>query len=236
MRFLLTRPLIDSESTAGQLRHQDHIVHIHPLMFIASQETKPIDFSGYQALIFTSPNAIRAYDYPRTAKTIMVFAVGDKTAKTAQDAGFKDIISAAGNVEKLSETIKSTIDPKDGRLLYLSGSDVAGSIDEDLGRAQFHVDVRIIYKAKAAENADQEMLLLLKQGQIDYIPFYSPRSALIFKELIKKAGMEETLEGVTALCMSPATEAVVTPLRWKRILTAKSPNQSALFKLIDIDL
>ncbi len=236
MRLLLTRPRIDAESAARQLRLQGVDVVIDPLMAIEKLSPAPIPFESYQALIFTSPNALRSFDYPDTAKSILTFVVGKKTERVAQSIGFKHIVSANGDVNKLSETIKSMIYPKNGPLLYLSGVDVAGSLADDLKDVFFNVDVREIYKATAAENIHSDTLSLLQKGKIDYIPFYSPRSAHIFRELIKKAHAEETLANVTALCLSPAVKKVIAGIEWADIKVAKNPNQIDLYKMIDIEL
>jgi len=68
------------------------------------------------------------------------------------------------------------------------------------------------------------------------MPFYSRRSALIFIELIKKAGLESCLANISALCLSPAIEKQITHLAWKKILTAKKPTQEDLFKMINVEL
>jgi len=235
MRFLLIRPKLDSDATAEQLRNKNHVANIDPLLRIEALKISQPAFNQYQAFIFTSSNSLRAYRFPDAAKSIKVFTVGQKTLKTAQENGFNDIISANGDVKKLSETIKSTLDPKDGPLLYFAGVDVAGSIEEDLTQAQFQVDVRSVYHAKAADNLNQTTISLLKDGKIDYIPFYSPRSALIFRKLVEKSKLEDTLDTVTALCLSAEVKSEISSLRWKKILTAKFPNQDALFKLVNIE-
>lgn len=236
MRFLLTRPIIDGEKTATLLLKLNHHVHVDPLLEIKRIETPQILFDQYQAIIFTSPNALRSFDYPVNAKSILTFAVGKKTEKTAKDLGFKHIICGNGNSKDLSGLIQSMIFPKNGPILYLSGNDVAGTIEEDLKAAFFNVDVRKIYKAGASESMNEDTLKLLAQEEIDYIPFYSPRSAHIFIELIKKAKMEKKLEKISALCLSPAIAEVISTLKWEDILISTAPNQAALYSLIDIEL
>ena len=59
MNVLITRPLIDAEDLMGKLFSLGHkIIHI-PTLKISSLKTNSIDLSKYDALIFTSANAIR---------------------------------------------------------------------------------------------------------------------------------------------------------------------------------
>ena len=236
MRFLLTRPISDSEKSAAQLRNQGHEVLLDPLLTIRRLDPGHITFEQYQAIVFTSPNAIRSYDFPDGANSILTFTVGQKTDGVAKEAGFKHTVRGNGNSKNLSQLIQSMIFPKNGPILYLSGVDIAGSIEEDLKAASFQVDTKNVYKAEASDKLNNETTSLLTKGQIDYLPFYSPRSALIFIELIKKANMENCLKNVTALCLSPTIAEVASSTNWKDIQIADTPNQKALYKLVDIEL
>ena len=59
MNILITRPLIDSEDLMGKLFSLGHkIIHI-PTLKISPTKTESVDINKYDALIFTSANAIR---------------------------------------------------------------------------------------------------------------------------------------------------------------------------------
>ena len=236
MRFLLTRPLNDSERVARQLREKDHIVYVDPLLTIEPLEEISINLSEYQALIFTSPNAVRCYCQNSNDRNIAVFAVGDKTANVAKTLGFKEVFSATGDVQKLSNTIKACLPYKAGTQLYLCGKHVSGDLKSELENVGFKIEKKEIYDAVAVSDLNDMSKTQIKSGTIDYIPFYSKRSALIFIELVRKAELLKYLTNITVLCLSPSIEVIASSGNWKKIMTAKVPNQNSLFNLIDIEL
>lgn len=236
MRFLLIRPIQDSEDTAKKLAKNGASTTIDSLINIEIETGPTSDLTEFQAIIFTSASAVRAFQKTYEEYSLPAFAVGDKTAAEAQAIGFKDIISANGNMQKLSNTIIESLSPNNGALLYLCGDHVAGSLKSGLEDAGFNIRKEVLYRAVAASNLKEETKNMLKSGAIDFIPFYSPRSALIFIKLIKDAGLTNSLRKTSALCLSPAIEKVVAQLNWKKTMTAEKPTQSDLFKMIDIEL
>ncbi len=236
MRFLLTRPLNDSESVARQLRKKDQIVYVDPLMTIEPLDEISINLSEYQAFIFTSPNAVRCYCQSNRDRNISVFAVGNKTAHIAETSGFREVFSANGDVQKLYNTIKSRLPFKTGTLLYLCGKHVSGDLKSELENVGFEIEKKEIYNAVAVSDLSDISKMQIKSGDIDYIPFYSKRSALIFIELAEKAKLLKYLTNVIVLCLSPSIEVIASSVNWKKVMTAKNPNQNNLYKLIDIDL
>lgn len=233
MRLLLTRPLGDSKRTAQLLRQTNIDVHIDPLMRVESLGMPKNNLGEYQALIFTSANGVRAFCVKNIKCTLPIFVVGNNTRDVALQNGLEPVISADGDVKKLSDTIISTLTPSDGPLLYQTGEHIAGTLVKDLERAGFRVIHQKTYAVVAAQSLSNDTKSLLKKGSIDYIPFYSPRSALIFKELIEAADLQNTLAKVSALCISPAVEKIISTLGWEKILTAQKPTQENMFELID---
>src|SRR6185503_19281114 len=101
MRVLVTRPLPDGERTAAALRARGHQVLLAPLMTV-----KPVaaDLSGnWAAVIVSSANALRAVDGSRLAalKKLPLFAVGERSAIAAREAGFRDVRAAGGDADDL---------------------------------------------------------------------------------------------------------------------------------------
>ncbi len=236
MRFLLTRPIADSEALAKRLKAKGIPCYIEPLMILDFLPKLPLDFTQYQALIFTSPNGVRAYAHHYHGANLKIYCVGDKAAKMAKSIGFKDVISAKGDLLKLSDTIHSQCTPNKGPLLYLSAKHIAGNLKEQLEGAGFKIDRQQIYQTNALKSLPVTIEKLIENDEINYIPFYSSRSALIFIELIKKAALENCLSNISALCLSPAVRAIIEPFHWKEIITADKPTQYDLFNKVNIEL
>ena len=71
MNILITRPLIDSEDLMAKLFSLGHkIIHI-PTLKISPLKKDSVDLSKYDALIFTSTNAIRNLKVVNDKKIIM---------------------------------------------------------------------------------------------------------------------------------------------------------------------
>ena len=236
MRLLLTRPIQESEKTARMLNKSGASVTIDPLINITFGTKTPIDLSQMQAIIFTSVNAVRAYQRNYDDCSLPAYTVGAKTALAAQGIGIKKVINADGDVKKLSNTIADALNSRKSALFYPCGNHVAGTLQDDLERIGFKIIKEVLYHAEAATELKENTKKLLKSGMIDFIPFYSPRSALIFIELVKNAGLKNSMNNISALCLSPAIEKIVARLNWKKILTSTKPAQSDLFKLINIEL
>jgi uroporphyrinogen-III synthase len=236
MRFLIIRPIDESAALAKKLESAGHQTVINPVLTIQSEAHNTIDFSPYQALIFTSVAAIKVFSQTYVVPNLRTYTVGQKSAQEAKQHGFNDIISADGDVSKLAQLITSNANTTAGPLLYLSAVDVAKDLNKLLEKQNFQIDRVILYRALAVVELKEATLLALKKHKIDYIPFYSSRSALIFKEIIKKSNMLQSLNHVTALCLSAKIENTVVDLPWKNLMTAQKPEEGELFNLIGIDL
>ena len=105
MNILITRPLIDSEDLMGKLFSLGHkIIHI-PTLKISSIKTRSVDLKQYDALIFTSANAIRNLKAVSEEKSKLCFCVGSITEKIARQSGYLNTLSAGGTVNALKNLI-----------------------------------------------------------------------------------------------------------------------------------
>lgn len=236
MRFLLIRPIEESFLLAKKLEEQGHFSITSPVLKIEEELPKSIDLSPYQALIFTSAIAVRIYEEHYGVSKLPIYAVGKKTAACAASLGFTNIHYGAGDVNKLAQLINSQANPSEGPLLYLSAADIAQDLKELLKNDHFQLKRTILYRATEKTTFEERAINALLAGKIDYIPFYSSRSALIFKEIIKNKNLVDYLNNVIALCLSINIENKVCDLPWNKIITANKPNEEELFNLIGINL
>ncbi len=95
MNILITRPLIDAEDLMAKLFSLGHkIIHL-PTLKIIPAKLNPIDFKQFNALIFTSANAIRNLKVTEQDKSKLCFCVGAITEKIARSKGFNNTIPLA---------------------------------------------------------------------------------------------------------------------------------------------
>jgi uroporphyrinogen-III synthase len=187
---------------------------------------------GVQALLFTSANGVRAFARQNPRRDVVAFAVGPATAAAARAAGFTQVEIAGGDVAALARTVARKLKPEAGRLIHVSGSDVAGDLAGDLAGRGFAVERAVLYEAAAPENLPQEAIAAIANGQVDGVLLYSPRTAEIFGALAGKAGLTPALRKLTAFCLSQSVAAAVQPLSFGRIEVAKEPTEAALLELL----
>ncbi|MDG1707385.1 MAG: uroporphyrinogen-III synthase [Emcibacteraceae bacterium] len=236
MRFLLTRPKPECEALGQKLSAMEHNVVIDPLMTVKNIPLLECDINQYQALVFTSVNGLRNFHQQFGAVSKPLFVVGNKTYNMAKFLGFTDISSADGDAKKLATLLKSTLSSKDGAFLYLSAKHVSQDLDELLSDSPLDVDRQVIYDIVPATTLSKESIVALENKAIDYIPFYSERSALIFMEMINKHNLQHYLLSITALCLSKRVADALNQTDWRDIKTAENPRESDLFNLIAVSL
>ena len=88
MNIILTRPLNDTENLMQELFSLGHkIMHI-PTLKIKNANLEKINIEDYNALVFTSSNAVRNLNVNGKKENIKCFCVGSVTEKVARLSGF----------------------------------------------------------------------------------------------------------------------------------------------------
>ena len=148
MNILITRPLIDSEDLMGKLFSLGHkIIHI-PTLKISAVKTESVDINQYDALIFTSANAIRNLKVVSEEKSKLCFCVGSITEKIARQSGYYNTLSAGGTVNALKNLIinSNQINEK-SKIAYFCGDNVAYDLDLELKKEGLKISKIINYKS-----------------------------------------------------------------------------------------
>ena len=140
MHIVITRPKEDSSHLIENLIKLGHTVTHLPVIKIEKLETKKIDLSNYQAVIFTSSNAIRLMNIEKFNSKIKCFCVGGTTELTAKQFGFLNTYTSEGTVDSLIELIIRTLNNKSEKILYLSSEFISKDLDKDLINAGYLVD------------------------------------------------------------------------------------------------
>jgi uroporphyrinogen-III synthase len=232
---LVTRPEEDARPLAEALRTRGLAVVIEPLLAIRplpeAAEGLAQDLAGVQALLFTSANGARAFAALSPRRDIGVLAVGDATATAARSLGFTAVESASGDVQDLARLAAERLKPAGGPLFHAAGSAVAGDLAQLLAASGFELRRRMLYESRPAEAFTAEALAALKQGAIDLVLLFSPRTAASFAQLAKAAGIDT--KAMTALALSPNVALAVRELDWKTVETAARPDLPAMLELVD---
>ena len=217
MHILLTRQLQDSKDLIQKFKSNGFKVSNLPLLEINKSDYNEIKIYNYNAIIFTSSNAIRFLDLKNINKNISCFCVGSHTEKIARSNGFQNVFSADGNVRNLKELIQQNLSVKDNKILYISGDVVSYPLDKDLISGGYNVERLINYTVKHNENLNLSFLESLKKDMPNLVYVYSENSAKSFLKLIKKYELVDYWMNTNLMCIGEKTSSVLNVIKWKKI-------------------
>ena len=230
MRILVTRP--DGARTAEELRARGHAPVVAPLLRI--EPIADVDLGGsWVAIVLTSSNAARVLQaHPQRAGLdgLPVYAVGQRSAQAARDAGFIDVTSAEGDVTDLAGLVVERVG--EGTLLYLAGEDRAGDLAGELADHGLNVHTAVIYRAVPVEILPAVARAAFPAGAVDGVLHYSRRSAEAFVDHARQADVLGQALTAVHYCLSPQVAAPLQAAGAAQIRIARRPDETALFELL----
>lgn len=207
-RLLLLRPEPGLSASAERARGQGLEVIAAPLFRVEPVAWAVPDPASYDALLFTSANAVRHGGVGLGALThLPVHAVGAATAEAARAAGFTVVSVGEGGVEALLSSLPAAL-----KLLHLAGQDrhdVAG---------HHRIDVRTVYRSVAIASPALPPL----DGLV--IAVHSPRAGA---RLAKIAGPHPA----AAIAAISAAAGVACGPGWGSVDVAAAPDDASLLAL-----
>ena len=233
MRVLVTRPAPDGERTAQKLRARGCDVVLAPVLQIEFLNNVELGAGPWNAVAMTSANAAQALaQHPRRMELVAlpVLTVGRRTAEAAHAVGFTDVASADGNEQALTGLIGGRC-CGGNKILYLAGEDRAGDLAAAVAPWGVHVDTVVVYHAVAAQQL-AEVAAALKAGTIDGVTHFSRRSAAVYLDCARAAGVLDSALTPFHYCLSRAVSEPLMAAGAKRIAVAKSPEENALLDLV----
>jgi len=235
MRLLVTRPEPDASREAEALAARGHEPVVAPLLVIEFLGAVPLRLAGAQALLATSRNALRALaTHPERdeALKLPLFAVGEGTAREAQELGFPDVTIGPGTGAELAALVLTELDPYQGPLVHLAGEKLAFDLKAALEEHGFAVRQPVLYRAVPARELPAEALSLLKSGALDGVILMSPRTAKTFAALAAELGAVTNPKGPVCYCLSKAVADQVAPLGFPARVAAL-PREEDVLALVD---
>ena len=241
MTILVTRPQPDNEATGASLRARGFDVLLAPMLRFEPMALLEDEDADYVAIIVTSANALRAIEPQLPGHRwlkLPLLTVGDRTAAAARRAGFSKIISAAGDSQDLRELILAKARGKKrefgrGPLLYLAGADLSRDLAGELGEHGLTVVTRTTYRMVASSDLPPEALEAIAANQVQAVLHYSARSARVFVDAVRAAGVEISALAVPQCCISANVATVLREAGASRVALASSPDENSLFVAVD---
>lgn len=240
MAVLVTRPHPDDETTAAGLRARGFEVLLAPMLRFEPTAFHDDADAQYGAVIVTSANALRGIGPQLKASQLLklpLFAVGENTAAAARTVGFEHVISAKGDAASLRDCVLGSVKAKTLKkaspLLYLAGADLARDLAGELGERGFTVVTQTTYRMIPLSSLPREVCDAFAANKIEAVLHYSRRSARAFLESVRAAGVEISALSVPQCCISAGVASVVREAGATQVMVAASPDENALFALLD---
>jgi uroporphyrinogen III methyltransferase/synthase len=198
-RVLVTRSREQAPELAAALRRAGAEPVLFPLLVrMPPGDWREVDAAlarrdGYDALLFTSANAVRALASRAAergasiaALAPRVFCVGPGTAQAARSAGLEvhGVPEQRSDGEGLLELVARELPPRGRRFLLPRAEAARETLPEGLRAAGARVDVVTVYRTVAAPVDAGALRERLVRGELDALTFASPSAAKRFAELL----------------------------------------------------
>jgi uroporphyrinogen-III synthase len=234
VRVLVTRPEPDGERTAHKLRARGCDVLLGPVLRIRHLEEADLGPGPWDAVAMTSANA--AYAIERHSRRLELtrlptLTVGRRTAEAARTVGFTNIASAHGNEQALAQLIGDRV-VRGKKILYLVGEDRAGDLAIAVAPHGVRVETVVVYRAVAAERLPDAAAAALRAGEVNGVLHFSRRSAVIYLDCAKAAGVLDSALRPFHYCLSQAVAEPLVAAGASRVMAAQSPEENALLDLV----
>lgn len=220
-RFLVTRPLAQSESFAADLRARGFEALIAPLMTVQFFDPAP-PVADYDGILITSANGAAALARIWRGRDVPVLAVGPQTADALRAAGFTAVTSADGDAGALAHCVSARVAPG-SRLLHVTGRG-----GKPLSVPGYGVERLDAYDMVATGGLSDEATQALRSGALEGVFCFSPASAALFRDVVIAGGLRAPCADIGAYCISAAAAKMLKPLQLAYFRISDQPNRAAL--------
>ena len=230
VKMLVTRPEPDAQATLARLDALGIDALAAPVMVRQTLDASLPPPDGFTAMVLTSANAVRALaerGVLEQYRHLPVFAVGDRTAREASEAGFERVSSAAVALQDLVNAM--TIARMRGPIFYPTGKHQSADLAKALAPLGVMVATAKIYDMVAIDALPAQILAELG-GDIGAVLAYSRRTAEIFATLATSLPRDKRSR-LAMLCLSETVAEPLLEARFSRISLADRPDEDAMMAL-----
>lgn len=226
---LVTRPIEQARQFAADIDALGAKAIIEPMLTIVPVAVHWDQFSLPDAILLTSPQALKAQHFPERFSDIPVFCVGEKTLHLAEEAGAHDVVSGDHGIESVYPLLRERI-AAGSKILYVRGDVVSQDVPTAL--SEYRVQEAISYKSVAIDSLSHELHDLF--SRLHTITLFSPRTGAILKVIMTAKGLIKQASNINLLCLSPSVLDSVRDIHWKSAHVAETPTQNAMTQKLKI--
>ena len=212
--LVIVRPEPGASATANAARDMGLQPIVLPLFEVLPIDWEPPDPRGFDALLLTSANAVRAGGPGLDRlRSLPAHCVGEATAKAARNAGFTVATTGGAGVDSVLDFL-----PAGSRLLHLCGFD-----RREPSKARSAIEAVPVYRAEeiAIPNGFEEI-------EDSVVALHSPRAARRVGELVDRRGLARSRISIAAVSSETAEAAGDG---WQEVVAAEEPSAAALLAI-----
>jgi len=212
--LVILRPEPGASATAQEARRCGLDPRVMPLFEVRALEWDAPDSAPFDALLFTSANAIRHGGAGLDAlRHLPAHCVGEATARAAREAGFNVSSVGPGRVDSLLESL-----PADLRMLHLCGLDRR---EPKSPRQAIHAVP--VYRAEE-RSAPKDFADIHNS----VVAVHSPRAGTALSAMVDRFGLSRAIISIAAISPEAAKAA---GNGWQAVEAADEPTDAALLAI-----
>ncbi|UXN61984.1 uroporphyrinogen-III synthase [Phyllobacterium zundukense] len=229
---LVTRPQPGAIKTAERLLGDGFLPLVLPLTKIVPLPVKT-PRGKFDAVAVTSANALRqAPDKMlRPFLGLPCFVVGEATAAAARARGFETVTTGDRDGVSLAQTIGEEL-CAGARVLYVTGRVRAPDFEHALRTSGMQFKPVMAYDTVLVSYTTEFLLEFFSKGEIDHCLLYSRWGAEEFLRLRGRGNIAHHFDNTSIFCLSPRVANALTEVDQALIHVANSPDEDALFELL----
>lgn len=247
-RIINTRSRAQASEFSVQL--QDKGAEVLELPTIEIQPVEPDSplaretdhLSGYDWILFTSPNGVRVFfdlllhrqGDVRVLGNVSIGSIGPGTSQELERFHVKPTVTAKEAVaEGLLRVLKEHGPWKDKNILIPRAQEARDVLPETLKKWGARVNIFTAYKTVKPKGKDAEILSLIEDGKYDLITFSSSSTFENFAALLGPARMKKIKKGLKAASIGPVTTSAIRKAGIKPKLEARDHTIPGLVRAIE---
>jgi uroporphyrinogen-III synthase len=235
MLVLLTRAADEAARSAGSLAASGHSALVSPVLeMVPTGAQWPAGV--VDAVLATSTQAFELFSetpewpLPEARRLMPLHLVGERTHAAALERGFEGEACIAPDAKALAAEVAAAL-PMGSRLVYLAGRDRKPDLERGLDDAGQTITLVEVYAAQAADALSEPAIAALQSGGVGAILHYSRRSAEIFIDLARRAGVD--IEAQTHVAISQDAGMPLWGVRCTEVHVAEKPNEHAMIAALN---
>ena len=235
--FLLTRSIKQSNELKKNINLKNFnflncpMLKIKPIKLTKNQikEIKVAD-----SIIFSSANAVNISRNYLNSFSNKVFCVGDDTKMACLKNNIKNVSSSGGNINDLINLITKKIKNKKKKIVYISAKKTAVNLPLILKSKKINVKKMVIYESEKIKKIQRPILNLIKLNKINFVTFFSKKTAIAFNQLILKYKLKKYLINIECISLSNSIEKIVKKNNFKKYYVCANSDRKSFLELINL--